>query len=43
MILRSPKKATSMRIRLQRLTEYMGNRSNANDPGASTVTGHHRT
>ncbi len=34
MILRSPKKATSMRIRLQRLTEYMGNRSDANDPGA---------
>lgn len=34
MILRSPNKATSMRIRLQRLTEYMGNRSNADDPGA---------
>ena len=34
MILRSPSKKTSMRIRLQRLTEYMGNRSDAIDPGA---------
>ena len=34
MILRSPNKKTSMRVRLQRLTEYMGNRSDINDPGA---------